>query len=84
MEVSIPAFQGGDKYALQAYQRWKDEVYFYNMNMRRLEKAEAELERLQDVQQRIQKLELENQRLELKKQKLRQQISTIQADTKTP
>ena len=65
MAVSTLATQSEDKYARQAYQRRKDEVYFYNMNMNRLEKAEAEIERLQGV-------DSENERL-------RQQIAELQA-----
>jgi len=65
MAVSTLAIQGEDKYARQAYQRRKDEVYFYNMNMNRLEKAEAEIERLQGV-------DSENERL-------RQQLAELQA-----
>jgi len=65
MAVSTLAMQGEDKYARQAYQRRKDEVYFYNMNMNRLEQAEAEIERLQGV-------DSENERL-------RQQLAELQA-----
>jgi len=65
MAVSTLAMQGEDKYARQAYQRRKDEVYFYNMNMKRLEEAEAEIERLRGVDFEI--------------ERLRQQIAELQA-----
>ena len=73
MAVSTLALQSEDKYTRQAYQRRQDEIYFYNLNMKRLEKAEAEI-------QRIPELELENQRLDLENQKLRQQLAESQAN----
>ena len=90
MEVPNVVFQGKDKYEIQAYQRWKDEVYFYNMNMSRLEKLEAENKRLEAENQRLKAVALENQRLEaenerlqsliLERQRLRQQIAELQAN----
>ena len=73
MAVSTLVLQGEDKYARQAYQRRKDEIYFYNMNMNRLGKAEMEVERLQGV-------ESEKQRLDLEVQRLRQQLAELQAN----
>jgi len=46
MAVSTLALQSEDKYTRQAYQRRKDDVYFYEMKMRRAEQAELEIEQL--------------------------------------
>ncbi|MCL2379056.1 MAG: hypothetical protein FWC77_08020, partial [Defluviitaleaceae bacterium] len=46
MAVSTLQLQSEDKYARQAYQRRKDDVYFYEMKMRRAEQAELENEQL--------------------------------------
>ena len=43
MAVKTLARQGEDKYARQAYQRRKDEIYFYEMKIRRAEQAELHL-----------------------------------------
>ena len=82
MAVSALARQSEDKIIRQAYQRRKDEIYFYNKNMaekeqaerraeqerRRAEQAEAEIARLQSV-------DAENQQL-------RQQLAAFQASQK--
>jgi len=58
MAVTTLARQSEDKYTRQAYQRRKDEIYFYNKNLtdykQRAEQAEAENERLR---QRLAELE---------------------------
>jgi predicted transposase/invertase (TIGR01784 family) len=70
MAVSAIARQSQDKAARQAYQRRKDEIYFYNMeraeDKRLLVQAHEEIARLQGV-------DTENE-------KLRQQIAAMQAN----
>ena len=68
MAVSTLAMQGEDKYARQAYQRRKDEVYFYNLNMKRLEEAEAEIERLRGVDFEVERLRQQLAELQAKQQ----------------
>ena len=53
MAISALAKQSEDKIARQAYQRRKDEIFYYNKNVserdeykRRAEEAEAEIEKL--------------------------------------
>ena len=63
MAVSILARQSEDKITRQAYQRRKDEIYFYNKEkadyIRRVELAEAENERLRGVDSENEKLRQE-------------------------
>jgi len=59
MAVSALARQSEDKILRQAYQRRKDEIYFNNMNIKKLEQAEAEIERLQGVDSENEKLRQE-------------------------
>ena len=47
MAVSALARQGEDKIIRQAYQRRKDEIYFYNKNMAEKEQAERRADKLQ-------------------------------------
>ena len=91
MAVATLARQGEDKYARQAYQRRKDEIYFYNMRMQQAEreKQRAEQEK-QRAEQEKQRAEQERQRAEQEKQRadrlqeevetLRQQLATLQPD----
>ena len=44
MAVSTLARQGQDKYARQAYQRRKDEIFYYNKKMKELEESKKKLE----------------------------------------
>ena len=53
MAVSALARQSGDKVLRQAYQRRKDEIYFQNMNMKELEQAEVEIEKLRKENERL-------------------------------
>ena len=44
MAVSALQRQSEDKYMRQAYHRRQDEIYFYNMNVQKLEQAERRAE----------------------------------------
>ena len=75
--VSALARQSEDKYARQAYQRRKDEIYFYNKELqdkeRRIEQAER---RTEQAEKKIEQAEAENE-------KLRQRIAALEANQKT-
>jgi len=71
MAVSVLARQSEDKIARQAYQRRKDEIYFYNMEklefQSKLEqerkRAEKERKRAEQAEAEIAKLRKENEGL---------------------
>ena len=67
MAVSTLALQSEDKYTRQAYQRRKDEIYFYDMKMRRAEQAEL----------RAEQTEIENQQLRREIEELRAQLAKM-------
>jgi len=85
MAVSALARQSEDKILRQAYQRRKDEIYFNNMNIKKLEQAEAEIERLQSVGSELEQAKTEIERLqgvgseleraEAENEKLRQELA---------
>ena len=67
MAVSTLQLQSEDKYTRQAYQRRKDEIYFYDMKMRRAEQAEL----------RAEQTEIENQQLRRENEELRAQLAKV-------
>ena len=74
MAVSAIARQSEDKIMRQAYQRRKDEIYFYNMerdNDKRIMQQQAE--QIAQEQRRADQAEAENEQL-------RQQIAAMQAN----
>ena len=56
MAVSALARQSEDKIIRQAYQRRKDEIYFNNMNVQRVEQLQAENEQLRKENEQLQAL----------------------------
>ena len=68
MAVTALQRQSEDKIMRQAYQRRKDEIYFYNVNTKKLEQATAELQQteaeLQQTEAELQQTEAELQQTE--------------------
>ena len=59
MAISALARQSEDKIARQAYQRRKDEIFYYNRQQRDLEETRAENERLRGVDSENERLRRE-------------------------
>jgi len=76
MAVSALAKQGEDKIIRQAYQRRKDEIYFYNKeradDKRRMEQAER---RAEQAERKIEQAESENEKLRRENEKLLAQLA---------
>jgi len=72
MAVSAIARQSEDKTMRQAYQRRKDEIYFYNMERAELEQTRHELEQEK----------LEKKRLATENENLRKKLAEFEAQAK--
>jgi len=79
MAVSALARQGEDKIIRQAYQRRKDEIYFYNKNMAEKEQA---IEGKAQAERRAEQAEHRAEQAEAEIKKLRQQLTAFQAGSK--
>jgi len=86
MAVSALARQGEDKIIRQAYQRRKDEIYFYNKNMAEKEQAERIAKELlvekEQAERRAEQAERKTEQVEVENEKLRQQLAAFQAGSK--
>ena len=76
MAVSALVRQSEDKIVRQAYQRRKDEIYFYNK-----ERADDK-RRAEQAERRTEQAERRAEQAEQEIEKLRQQIATLQANHK--
>jgi len=79
MAVSALARQSEDKIIRQAYQRRKDEIYFYNKNMAEKEQAER---RAEQERHRAEQAERTSDELRAENEQLRQQLIAFQSSQK--
>jgi len=79
MAVSALARQSEDKIIRQAYQRRKDEIYYYNKNMAEKEQAER---RAEQAERMIEQEQLRADKLQAEIEQLRQQLIALQTSQK--
>ena len=75
MAISALARQSEDKIIRQAYQRRKDEIFYYNKNM--AEKAQAEL-KAEQAELKAEQAELKAEQLETEIEQLHKEIKKLQ------